>query len=127
MPFSHDALSADTDDEGKTTRRKDKNEAHSYELNGKATDLERAEFAIQLQDVLDALRLYPVRSFFFRDGACVTRDLATLLELVLRGKSREEIVAHFEYSTGSVGVMFDQLRQVPELQQLKHMIPGMSY
>lgn len=126
MPYSHDTSKYDVDDEGRQTTRRDRNEAHSYDLDGKATDLERTEFNIQLRNVLETLRTYPVRSYFFKDGECITRDLATLLELIISGKTREEIVEYFQYSTGSVGVMFDQLRRCPELQELKDMIPGLN-
>lgn len=126
MPFSHDATFMASEDDGRSARKKDKNEAHAYELSGKACALERKEFQMQINNALEALKYYPVRSYFFRNGECITRDLATLLKLVLSGKSREEIVNYFEYSTGSVGVMFDQLRQVPELQELKDMIPGLQ-
>jgi len=127
MPFSHDSSKFDVNDEGKATRRKDKHEAHAYELSGKATDLERTEFIMQVQNIMDVLRFYPSRSEIWRDGECITRDLLTLMELILQGKSREEIVKYFEYSTGSVGVMFENLRKVPEIEELKLMVPGTKY
>lgn len=124
MPFSHDATSP-SDDEGRAGRLRDRNESNAMELMGKASDTERMEFQMQIAHAKEALKYYPVRSYFFRDGECVTRDLSTLLDLVLAGKSREEIVEYFNYSTGSVGVLFDQLRQVPELKELRDMVPGM--
>lgn len=126
MPFSHDGTSYDQGDDGRASRIKDRNEANAQDISGKTSEIERAEFLMQIEHAKDALKNYPVRSYFFRDGDCITRDLATLLDLVLQGKSRDEIVSYFEYSTGSVGVMFDQLRQVPELQELKDMIPGLA-
>lgn len=126
MPFSHDMLTPNNSEDGKSARLKDRNEAHAYELAGKASNMERTEFQMQVDNILEVLRFYPVRSDFYREGECVTRDLVSLLQLILGGKSREEIVEYFEYSTGSVGVMFDQLRKVPELLELKEMIPGMT-
>lgn len=123
MPFSHDISQWDNGDDGRATRFRDKNEANAQELSGKTSEIERTEFAMQIKHAVEALRNYPVRSYFFRNGECVTRDLSTLLELVLKGKTREEIVDYFCYSTGSVGVLFDQLRSVPELQELKEMLP----
>lgn len=126
MPFSHDGTTYGQSDDGRASRIKDRNEANAQDLSGKTSEIERAEFQMQIEKAMEALRNYPVRSYFFRDGECVTRDLATLLDLVLKGKSRDEIVNYFEYSTGSVGVMFDQLRKVPELEELKDMIPGLG-
>lgn len=121
MPFSHDESKYEGDD-SMSSWAKDKLEAHGAELSGAWSEQERAEFRIQLDGVMAALSVKPVRSHFFRDGECVTRDLRTLFDLILDGKSREEIVEYFNYSTGSVGVMFEQLRQVPELVELRDMV-----
>lgn len=122
MPYSHDASETFHDADGASTRTKDRTEANSQELSNDISSQGRAEFQIQLNDVRKALKTYGVRSYFFRDGECITRDLETLFNLILEGKSRDEIVNHFQYSTGSVGVMFEHLRNVPELQELKEML-----
>lgn len=124
MPYSHDS-DAEHVEEARQARRRDKDEANSYDVTGQVSDLSRTDFILQVEKVIEALRRYPVRSSIFNaDGECITRDLATLFKLILEEKTREEIVDYFKYSTGSVGVMFDQLRQVPEVQQLKEMLFG---
>jgi hypothetical protein len=123
MPYSADSIAdhnSDPDSHG--SRAHDRLEAHGQELSNETSTVLRAEFQMQLANIKEALKKSPVRSYFFRNGECITRDLSTLLQLILEGKTREEIVEYFQYSTGSVGVMFDMLRQVPELHELKSMI-----
>lgn len=130
MPFSNEAAESKSKDRGDNSNSihpRDKLEMHGQEIEGVRSDMDRVEFKMQLNNILDALSTYPVRSFFFRDGECITRDLKTLFELILSGKTREEIIDHFQYSTGSVGVMFEQLRQVPELLELRDMITSSDY
>jgi hypothetical protein len=123
MPYSHDAVSDyASDPDSHASRAHDRMEAHGQELSNELSSVTRAEFQMQLQNIKEALKSYTVRSYFFRNGECITRDLSALLELILQGKSREEIVEYFEYSTGSVGVMFEMLRAVPELMELKQMV-----
>lgn len=114
--------SSDDDDESMANWSRDRLEAKSAIITGQRSERDRVEFKLQIKDVFAILRTYAPRSDFFRDGECVVRDLTTLLELILQGKTREEIVTYFDYSTGSVGVMYDQLRQVPELKELWAMV-----
>ena len=119
IPFSHDG-SDDAYDDNMTASRRDRREAEMMARTG-VDSAKRVEFSLQLQQVMDALRTYPVRSSFFRNGECIVRDLPTLMELLLQDKSRDEIVEYFDYSTGSVGVMYEKLRSVPELRELYNM------
>lgn len=112
------------DDESLSNWSRDRIEARSAILTGQRSEKDRVEFRLQLKDVFNVLRTYTPRSDFFRNGEVIVRDLTTLLQLILEGKSREEIVTYFEYSTGSVGVMYESLRSVKELQELCDMVYG---
>jgi len=89
-----------------------------YWERGETETQENIEFWLQLKNVKTQLKHYKERSCIWREGECISRDLHTLFELVQKDFSRKEIKEYFEYSTGSVGAMFDLLRQVPELLEL---------
>ncbi len=78
----------------------------------------RVEFKLQLEQIMQVLQRYPARSSFFRGGECIVRDLHSLMEQLMQDRSRDEIVKHFDYSTGSVGVLYEKLRAIPELREL---------
>jgi len=101
-------------------RQRDRLELHAMSLIGQSENpVRNIEVQRHIESTLDILRRQTeVRSHFFRDGKCITRDLATLLTLILEGKTREEIVEHLDYSTGSVGILFKELRERPELKEL---------
>lgn len=121
MPYSQDQM---TEREDRSPRGKDRLELRGKRLSGGISEKRRVEFKIQLENIMKELKRLPVRSYFFRNGVCVTRDLATLLEMILKECTRDEIVRYFGYSTGSVGVMFDRLRNVKEVIELKKMVNG---
>lgn len=79
---------------------------------------DNVEISLQLENLKNSLKHYPSRSFIFRDGECISRDLLTLFECIMKDMSRQEIKEFFDYSTGSIGAMFEQLRDVPELLEL---------
>lgn len=82
------------------------------------TSLKETDFNLQLSEVRQHLSRYEPRSVFFREGEVITRDLVTFFDLLLKDKSRKEIQDYLEYSTGSIGAMYEALRNVPQLKEL---------
>lgn len=119
MPFTMEAKDfMDGEDDSNGRRQRDRIEVSSLVARGELNPQRRTEIKIQIEKVLDVLRFQPVRSLFYRDGECITRDLRTLMIKILEGMSREDIVKYFDYSTGSVGILFKELRDVPEVKEL---------
>lgn len=119
MPFTMESKDfIDGEDDSNGHRQRDRTELNSLIVRGELNPQRRTEIKLQIEKVLDVLRFQPVRSHFYRDGECVTRDLRTLMVKILEGMSREDIVNYFDYSTGSVGILFKELRDIPEVQDL---------
>lgn len=119
MPFTLEAKDfLDGEEEGNGHRHRDRTELNSLIAKGELNPQRRTEIKMQIEQVLEVLKYQPVRSLFYREGECITRDLRTLMIKIMEGKSREEIVEYFEYSTGSVGILFKELREIIEVQEL---------
>lgn len=82
------------------------------------SSLKETDFKLQLAELREHLSRYEPRSVFFREGEVITRDLVTFFDLLLKDKSRKEIQDYLEYSTGSIGAMYEALRNVPQLKEL---------
>lgn len=118
MPVSLDEAAVDQDGAVSDTPERGKLSAEQVHGMRLVSDSEK-EFELQVQAIRRILAACPVRSTFFRDSEVVTRDLLTLFDMIVEGKSRAEMTEHFEYSTGSVGIMFEDLRKIPEVQELR--------
>jgi hypothetical protein len=119
MPVSFDALAFD---DGYRQDTPERGRFSAQKIASLRVDEEKSrDFHMQLRIVREALRRLPVRSFFYFNGEAKTRNLATLFELIMEGKSREEICQELQYSTGSVGIMYDELRKVPEVLDLREL------
>lgn len=118
-----DHLSDEDGDENMASWSRGKLEIQSDNAAGNMSPNERMDIYLQLNHIRDLLSRIPSRSHFFKEnGELVMRDLLTLFDLIMQGMPRGEIVRFLNYSTGSVGVLFDQLRQLPELKELRDMV-----
>jgi len=118
-----DHLADEDGDDNMAAWTRGKMENQSRTLTGQLSPNERMDIYLQLDNIREHLKRMPSRSYFFKDnGEVVMRDLYTLFDLIMKGMPRGEIVKYLRYSTGSVGVLFDQLRQLPELKELRDMV-----
>jgi len=123
MTVMMDHLADGDGDENMAAWTRAKMEKQSAVLNGNTSPDERMDINLQLRSIHEILQRHPSRSYFFDEsGELIMRDLSTLFRLIMQGMPRGEIVKYLRYSTGSVGVLFDQLRQLPELKELQAMV-----